>query len=80
MEQESETKTNTYISFWKGPFEIRVPTTVKSVPAPDRINSYYKGGIQTELFSHNPPYTEEEYHKRFCEVRKDGHWWFRLIS
>lgn len=63
--------------YWKGPYDVLVPWSIKQIHSEDGINylSYAKDVfkddgyivISTELYTNNPPLTETEYKNKFTK-------------
>jgi hypothetical protein len=63
--------------YWNGPFGILIPMSIYSVTSPDRCNTVYQDGGETEMFSTAKPYTEQEYKEKHA-LEIDGKWyWIR---
>lgn len=65
--------------FWLGPYNIRVPNSVRSVPASDGKNKLYSNGDKTdETELYVPlPISKDEYFAKYTEFKSDGHYWYK---
>jgi len=61
--------------YWIGPYGMKVPGNVKSVPAMDGINTQYKDGIQTLVFVEHH-ISSGQYLDRYAKL-VDGEYWFK---
>ena len=59
-----------YMSYWRGPYGVYVPSSCRVVPEPDG-NCNNDGSVTEVCYSSR--LTEQEYHKRYCKFI-DGKW------
>ena len=74
------------MSYYLGPYDVRVPDDIKTIYAPDGMNrgSYVtnKDGTRTfmatQLWATNPM-SEQEYKNAYCIQHDDGTWWYNPL-
>ena len=68
------------LGYWIGPYDVRIPNFIKSVPAEDLINTTYSDypGASTEMayFGSIKP-SRQLYHQVYCEQDLKGQWWIK---
>jgi hypothetical protein len=64
-------------TYWLGPFGIKIPISIISVPTADGKNKRYQNGSETKMFFMEPWMTEDEYKSKFTELRTDGEWYWK---
>lgn len=75
---------NTNQEFYYGPYDIRVPITIKTIRSTDGCNyrimeEDFKSYGETEMMSLGP-LKKEVYLEKFAEKRADGNYWYKPDS
>lgn len=61
-------------TFWLGPFDVRVPVHIGTVPAGDGMNYMDSRGSITKAMPRYMP-DEEKYHMEYC-TKIGEHWYY----
>ena len=74
-----KTKDSMENDYWLGPYDIRVPNSIKFVTASDGYNTLFSDGNETEIFRPNAPtLSEDEYKNKYAQFNaKDGYWYWK---
>lgn len=62
-------------SYWKGPYDVRVSTSIDKITAADGRNTLFKSGGETHMFVKDP-ISKKEYLNWYTTLKPDGYYYW----
>lgn len=66
------------VKYWLGPYDIRVPISIKEIVAKDGYNTLYQNGGETQV-EINSPITESAYKKKYAIYDANDGYYYWII-